>query len=286
MSDHFGVIGFKAGSAEELAGLLATLPETGADPRACGPGYYYRWQSDAGPELWIHMQREAAAASTENSEERLTIVGVTPFFSGEGRVTVRVMTLRQRPTDNAFEGAAFAEIEPGPKPHQCATVALFDLIDYACETDRQTPFIASAQIAAFPHDIAVFVDESAFNASQQGQDVKFAAKSFFASGLFAPLGDDPEGAPTYHDPDGPDFRAPAKAYLTGVIAKSETRRNSVTGQSFRWALINTLGGAMDVVASESQFRGDLRPGMIVQGEFWLCGRLTDEAVQLGLPGLL
>ncbi len=285
MSDHFSVIGFKAGSAEELAGLLATLPEAGADPRACAPGYYYRWQSDAGPELWIHMQREAAEASSTDSEERLSIVGVTPFFSGEGRVPVRVMTLCQRPTDNAFEGAAFAEIEPGPEPHQCATVALFDLVDYACAAERETPFIAAAQITAFPHDIAVFVDEAAFNASQDGQDVKFAAKSFFASGLFTPLADEPAGAAIYHDPEGADFRAPARAYLTGIVQKSEMRRNPVTGQSFRWALISTLGGAMDVVTAEGQFRGDLRPGMIVQGEFWLCGRLLDEAVQLGLPGL-
>jgi hypothetical protein len=285
MSDHFSVIGFKAGSAEELAGLLASLPEQGADPRACPPGYYYRWQADAGPELWIHMQREAAAASTAESEERLTIVGVTPYFGGEGRAPVRVMTLRQRPNDNAFEGAAFVEIQPGAQPHQCATVALFDVVDFACVAERPVPFIAAAQITAFPHDIAVFPDEAAFNAAQAGQEVKFAAKSFFASGLFTPLGGEPEGAPIYHDPDGPDFRAPAKAYLTGVVDRSETRRNPITGQTFRWALVHTLGGSMDVVASDGQFRGELRPGMILQGEFWLCGRLLDEPVQLGLPGL-
>ncbi|MDX2263881.1 MAG: hypothetical protein NW215_02765 [Hyphomicrobiales bacterium] len=285
MSDHFSVIGFKAGSAEELAGLLASLPEQGADPKPCAPGYYYRWTSGAGPELWIHMQREAAQASTEDAEERLAIVGVTPFFAGEGRVPVRVMTMRRRPADNAFEGAAFVEIGPGPQPHQCATVALIDVVDFACFEGRDTPFIAAAQIAAFPHDIAMFPDEASFTAAQAGQEVRFAPKSFFASGLFTPLGGEAPGAPIYHDPDGPDFRAPSKAYFTGVVVRSELRANPVTGQNFRWALVSTLGGEIDVLASEAQFRSDPRPGMIVQGEFWLCGRLLDEGVQLGLPGL-
>jgi hypothetical protein len=273
MTDHFSVIGFKAGSAKELAGLLSMLPEKGGEPKPCGPGFYYRWQSDTGSELWIHMQKDdSPPLAGERAGTKLAVVGVTPFYKGEGRVRVRVMRLRQRPSDNAFEGAAFVEIEPGELPHECTTVALFDLVDFACADSRVTPFITSAQITAFPHQLAVFENEAAFQASQAKEDVKFAPKSFFASGLFTPV-DEPEGTPTFHDPDGSIFRAPSKAYFTGVVEKSELRHNPVTNQNFRWALVSTLGGTMDLVADESKIGANIAPGTIVQGEFWLCGRL-------------
>ncbi len=275
MTDHFSVIGFKASSAQELAGLLSKLPEDGAEPRECGPGYYYRWSSDAGSELWIHMKKDETPETSETpSEEKLSVIGVTPFFAGEGRMKVRVMTLRQRPSDNAFEGAAFVEIEPGPEPHQCTTVALFDLVDFACTANRATPFVTAAQITAFPHDLAVFADEAAFQAAQEGQEVKFAPKSFFASGLFTPVDQETAGH-IFHDPEAPDFRAPSKAFFTGVVEKSELRRNSVTDQSFRWVLVATLGGTIDIVADENRLKSELTPGTVVQGEFWLCGRLVD-----------
>jgi hypothetical protein len=277
MTDHFSVIGFKAGSAQELAGLLSMLPEKGGEPKPCRAGYYYRWHSEAGSELWIHMQKDdAPPASGERADTRLAVVGVTPFFKGEGRVKVRVMRFRQRPSDNAFEGAAFVEIEPGSQPHQCTTVALFDLVDFACASDRAAPFITTAQITAFPHQLAVFEDEGAFQASQAREDVKFAPKSFFASGLFTPVESD--GGPTFHDPEASEFSAPSKAYFTGIVEKSELRHNPVTNQNFRWALVNTLGGSMDLVADETKIGTTIRPGMIIQGEFWLCGRLltSDE----------
>ena len=59
MTDHFSVIGFNAGSAEELAEMVRKLPDTGAYSQPCGPGYYYRWQSDSGSELWVHLANKA-----------------------------------------------------------------------------------------------------------------------------------------------------------------------------------------------------------------------------------
>jgi hypothetical protein len=265
MTDHFSVIGFNAGSAEELADLVSRLPDAGGQSQPCAPGFYYRWRSDAGSELWIHMQKDG---------EHLSIVGVTPFFSGQGRMPVRVMKKRQRPFDNAFEGAVFVEIEPGARPHQCATVALFDLVDFACWQNRHGPFLAQAQISAFPHDLAVFPDESTFARAQAGEMVKFAPESFFASGLFSGPGEG-SGQAVFHDPNDREFHAPSRAFFTGRVLKAELRRNAVTGQDFHAALVKTLGGTLDVVADKRQIHGALQPGNIVQGEFWLCGRLIE-----------
>lgn len=281
MTDHFSLIGFEARSAEELAALIGGLPEERAESRECRPGYYYRWYTDVGSELWIHMQkamREDGENADAPSKETLSIVGVTPFFSGEGAMPIRAIAIKRRPLDNAFEGAIFAEVEPGEELHECTTVALFDVVDFACLANRVAPFLADAQITAFAHDIAVFKDAAAFAEAQANEEVRFAPKSFFASGLFMPVGED-DGQPVFHDPDAPGFNAPSRAFLSGVVQRSQIRTNPVTGQAFCWALVETLGGTIDIVAHPSQiggYEGALSPGMIVQGEFWLCGRILSD----------
>jgi hypothetical protein len=270
MTDHFSVIGFKSNSAEELAEMVSKLPDTGAYSQPCGPGYYYRWLSDSGSELWVHLAREAQGSG----DEKLTIVGVTPFFHGEGRIPVRVMKKRQRPSDNAFEGAVFVEIEPGPRPHQCATVALLDVVDYAVWANRSGLFLAEAQVTAFTHELLLFPNEQAFTAAQAGEQVKFTPESLFASGLFS-ASEETGGQTVFHDPSDDEFNAPSRAFLTGRVMSAQKRTNSVTGQVFHTALVKTLGGTIDLVADETQIQGELRPGFIVQGEFWLCARLID-----------
>lgn len=271
MTDHFSVIGFNAGSAEELAKMVSNLPDTGAYSQPCAPGYYYRWKSEAGSELWVHIAKERDSAG-----EKFSIVGVTPFFAGKGRLPIRVMKKRQRPRDNAFEGAVFVEIEPGPRPHQCATVALLDVVDYACWANRATPFLAQTQIVAFPHDLAVFPNEEAFAKIQAQETVKFTPESIFASGLFSSAGDATGGQAVFHDPSAENFDAPSRAFLTGRVLESEKRKNDVTGQEFCTALIKTLGGTVDLVADIRQLQGELRAGSIIQGEFWLCARLLES----------
>lgn len=269
MTDHFSVIGFRTASAEELADIVSKLPETEAYSQPCGPGYYYRWHSDAGSELWVHLAKQI-----DGGDEQFNIVGVTPYFSGEGRVPVRVIKKRQRPADNAFEGAVFVEIAPGVKQHQCATVALLDLVDYAVWANRAGPFLADAQIAAFPHQLTIFANEEEFTQAQAGEELKFAPESLFASGLFT-HGSGDDGSTVFHDPNAEDFDAPAHAFITGRVLSFAKRQNSVTGQSFYTTLIKTLGGTIDLVADESQISEALAPGAIVQGEFWLCAKLNE-----------
>lgn len=265
MADHFSVIGFKAESADALTKLIGALPDTGKS-QPCAPGIYYRWQSDVGAELWIHLAKPVGG-------ENYAIIGVTPFYSGRGELPVRVMKVRQRPADNEFEGAAFVEVAPGERVHECATVALLDIVDYACWSLRVPPFRATAQVAAFPHSLAIFMDEVTFALAQESKQVRFAAESFFASGLFQ--SDAGDGA-TFHDPEGEEFRAQSRAFFTGRVLETETRQNPVTGQQFCWALVQTLGGTIDVITDSEVMSEPLRTGMVIQGEFWLCARLVDS----------
>jgi hypothetical protein len=267
MTDHFSVIGFKASSAEDLSSMVSGLLEKGGEKKPVPHGYYHRWKSPAGSELWIHMQR-AQDASEDAAADPFVPVGITPFFAGQGRAPIRVRAMRQRPSDNLFEGAFYVEIGP--------TIALIDVVDFASFIGRPTPFMAIAQIVAFPHELVVFENEAAFLAAQTGQDVKFTPRSFIASGLF--VGGDSSGDIVFLDPESEDFRAPARAFLTGEVEKTERRLNPETGQNFTWALIITAGGTFDLVADDSVLSAPLAPGMIVQGEFWLCGRLVDPGL--------
>lgn len=260
-ANHFSVIGFKASSAEDLSALVNNLLEKGGEKQPCPAGYYHRLRSAVGPELWVHMQKATATGEADP----YVAVGITPFFEGEGRTPIRVRAMRQRPNDNLFEGAFYVELGP--------TIALIDVVDFARFAGKPVPFMAIAQVVAFPHELAVFENEAAFAATQADKNVKFTPRSFLASGLFVRGGG--SGDIVFLDPEADDFRAPARAFLTGEVQKSERRRNPETGQEFTWALIGTAGGTFDLVADDMVLRDALRPGMIVEGEFWLCARLVE-----------
>ncbi len=259
-ANHFSVIGFKANSAEALSTLISSLLERGGEKQPCAAGYYHRLRSPVGPELWVHMQKAADA-----EPDPYIAVGITPFFTGKGRTPIRVRAMRQRPTDNRFEGAFYVELGP--------TIALIDVVDFARFAGRPAPFMAMAQIVAFPHELAVFENEAAFQAAQADKAVKFSPRSFLASGLFK--GGNGSGEVVFLDPEAEDFRAPARAFLTGEVHETERRCNPETGQEFTWALIGTAGGTCDLVADDALLPHGLLPGMIVEGEFWLCGRLVE-----------
>jgi hypothetical protein len=262
MADHFSVIGYGASSAEALSALVSGLLEKGGEKEPCAAGYYHRLRSAVGPELWVHMQR---TGDGEAEADPYVAVGVTPFFAGEGRTPIRVRAMRQRPYDNHFEGAFYVELGP--------TIALIDVVDFARFAGKRVPFMAMAQIVAFPHSLGLSDNEASFKASQDGQNIKFTPRSFLASGLFVGGGGD--GEIVFLDPEAEDFRAPARAFLTGEVQKTERRLNPETGQEFTWALIGTAGGTFDLVADDTVLPRALMPGMIVEGEFWLCGRLVE-----------
>ena len=259
-ANRFDVIGFKANSTEALSALINSLLEKGGEKQPCAAGYYHRLRSAVGAELWVHMQKAADA-----EPDPYIAVGITPFFEGEGRAPIRVRAMRQRPDDNHFEGAFYVELGP--------TIALIDVVDFARFAGMPVPFMAMAQIVAFPHELAVFENEGAFQAAQADKALKFTPRSFLASGLFA--GGNGSGEVIFLDPEADDFRASARAFLTGEVQKTERRRNPETGQEFTWALIGTAGGTFDLVADDAVLRRGLKPGMIVEGEFWLCGRLVE-----------
>jgi hypothetical protein len=121
--------------------------------------------------------------------------------------------------------------------------------------------VTEVQLAAFAHELTVFPDSDAYADASEGRELPHAAESFIPSGLFV-TGEEPEPA--------------AEAFFTGTVLAARGRMNETTGDPFWWARVRTLGGEIEVVANPVLLSGPVSAGAVVQGSFWLSGRLRDQ----------
>jgi hypothetical protein len=248
MPSHLSTIGFEVSTPDDLAALAErVVPHTQAI-RAPG-GRYLRWAGDGGEELWLQVDR------------RGEIIGITPHFSGKSSVRVglqgRVEQKHHTALNGAFQGWA------DPDDHESGRGAypfVFDVPDAAAYDSLVLPCVVDAQIAAFAHDIAVYDSAEAYDAAQAEKAIRYASRSFFPGGMLSLAAD--------------AFGADAAAIFTGSVVEAASRTNSLTGQGFYWALVDTFGGTYDVVFDRSFGLPVPAAGAVLSGAFWLSGRLT------------
>jgi len=135
-----------------------------------------------------------------------------------------------------------------------------DVPDFAAVKDALAPpRIVVMQVAAFAHWLDCFSGDEAFAASQDPR-VRVAAESFFPTGL-TPLDDGP--APNR-----------AEALFSGHVLSVSPLANPEDGGHFFHLRVRTYGGEYDVVADAALVAGAPVVGGVVQGAFWLSGRLA------------
>lgn len=219
-----------------------------ATPIKVRRGAYWRWCSDCGAELWLQT----------NAENEL--VGMTPFFCGNGKIRVRVTAhlcdKHYAGLDGSFHGWADPDVghaESGAYPF------VFDVVDYHRHAMLKLPTTVEAQIAAFAHEVNVFPSLDAYRASQTGE-LQFASQSFIPSGLFSAAG---------------ELTAPPQAHaiFTGHVLAASIKTNSLTNERYYWAHVDTLGGSFDVVIDPAICAAVPERGGVLSGSFWLCGRI-------------
>jgi hypothetical protein len=220
-----------------------------AEPLDTERGVYFRWSDPSGAEVWIQVSTE------------IEVLGMNPHFAGKSVVRVQ---LTERPDpgspsslDGRFHGWA-DPVQADDGGLQGSYPFLFDAPDAARHDRLELPAVVTAQIAAFAHEVEAFDSPEAYAASQTGE-VKFAAQSFIPSGLF--------------NLSGADAPARAEAVFTGLVTESERRTNRLTGKEFIWCLVDSLGGSFDVVIDPELLPNVPRVGGVVQGSFWLSGRI-------------
>lgn len=252
MPSQFSAIGFDVTSGEDLA-TLASRVAGQAETIDVKAGHYLKWAAPTGEQLWLQVKRNGDA------------MGMTPHFAGKSSVRVgleaRVARSSHTPLDGTFIGWA--------NPPEGAAAGgdypfVFDCPDAAMHENLLLPAVVIVQVAAFAQHLSLYDSPEAYDEARAVEGLTFASKSFIPSGLFSPAGE-PVDPPEPH------------ALLVGHVLEAEARQNTVTGTPFWWALVETVGGAFDVVIDPALLSDGPRAGNILSGWFWLSGRLQATA---------
>ena len=248
MASNFSTIGLSVASGKELNALADRLVPL-AERLNAPTGAYLRWSDPSGAELWLQ--------ANANNE----LIGANPHFAGRSavpvRLTARLASAGPSELDGSFQGWA----DPaGDAPDSGYYPFVFDAPEYRLHDELSLPARKDVQIAAFARTIAAFETVAAYEACQTA-DLKYASQSFVPSGMFTPAGES-------------TVPPQARAIFTGHVLAAEERTNVLTGRAFYWALVETYGGAYDVVIDSSLLPGVPAAGGVISGSFWLSGRIT------------
>ncbi|MGB0833637.1 MAG: hypothetical protein ACPGR2_03890 [Psychrobium sp.] len=228
MSCNYLTIGLSADSNEEIEALIDSVYQQ-SQPILCENGSYRKWHAN-GAEVWLHIDGD--------SEVR----GMTPSFNGKSKVHIGITGLVDGDSNSHYEAAMHCWAEPNSKGDSGTYPFIFELVNKAQYPNLDFPLFTTASISAFAHQLDIFDDESDFD-KNQSQDIPFAAKSFIPSGLF--MGEE-QGIPPL-----------AVATFAGEILECDRITNELSGNSFYWILIETLGGTFDVVAAPKLIDKDI-----------------------------
>ena len=67
---------------------------------------------------------------------------------------------------------------------------------------------------------------------------------------------------------------PALVDFAGHVVEAAVLKNSLTGDPFYWALVDTFGGHFDVVIDSALLPDVPLAGGVLSGRFWLSGRIV------------
>lgn len=243
---NFSHIGFPIQTQDEFQTLISQAMEVSA-PVPAGDAFYFLYTDPSGAMLWMQM------------DENKQFCGVNPHFKGESRRKVQLVESIDR-SESPLDGALKAwAMDTNEEALTEAYPFVFDLPDFKTNEIDSFPKEVEIQLAAFPREFRAFDSEDEFYQSQ-GEGATLSAQAFIPTGLFSP-----DGQPIH----------PPQAYgiFTGIIKDARLRTNRMTGAPFFWMMVESLGGEVDVIAEAGIFKQLPQIGGVVQGQFWLSGRI-------------
>jgi hypothetical protein len=249
---HFSDIGFRVESEDALYALAEEIfPKMKEIP--CPGGSYCHYRDPSGAELWMQLN------------EKRELLGLNPHFEGKSSRRLCLTAPVERsasPLDGAYH--AWAEPQQEGEPESGHYPLVFDLPNARLLPGLSFPSEHSVQVTAFARDFHVFDSVESYYARQEADEksgFNMAAQSFIPTGLFKAEDQTPQPPK-------------ALAVLSGKVRQAQSLENSFTGQPFHHLLIETFGGNFDVVA-DAQLWPELPPlGGVVNGHFWLSGKLS------------
>ena len=255
MPSAFSTIGVPLVDSEEDYDAWARRAAGEGQGLSVAKGEYRILTSDAGPQLWAAVDR------------RGRVVALTPHYAGTAvccaRLTDRITRADESRFEGAFDGWAVSESPTSPADASCDTVpVLFDAPDYLAHLELRLPALVDVQIAAFAFECTWHRDLETFEAAQATAELPLAEEAFLYLDVFA---EDPQRAAT--------------AVLSARVVETAVQVNELSGCGFRWASAHTLVGDIDIVADPAVVEGDPIAGGLVDGTFWLSGRITTVHAQ-------
>ena len=258
---HYDTIGFTGITSKETLSALINQ----VSPHAQMIGDYAVYRDASGAALWIGINQDNEFFSAE------------PYFSGRLQ-SVWVSHVAANQYDDGFDdGTGFAHVcQNGSASENGECVYgdypfIVDIPDIASFPQTTVGTAQKIAVCAFAESAELFASEAAFAASQETQELKWAAQSFIPSGMFIDE-NAPEGA-----------RPAARALFTGIVRTAEKRHNTLTQQPFYYCEIATFGGVWSVVYPAEAFADTPQQGNVIQGEYWLTGRLADALAPEATP---
>jgi hypothetical protein len=248
MPSQFSTIGFRITSGEDLAALASRVADK-AERISTPPGEYLKWAPPSGEQLWLQITPDGDA------------MGMTAHFAGKSSIRLAVEARVARPSHTPLDGTFLAWANP---PAGAATGGdypfAFDCPDAATHLELPLPATVTAQVAAFAQQLSLYESAGAYASARAAEGVSSPSRSFIPSGLISPDGE-PRHPPEPH------------ALIAGHVLEAAVRVNAVTGTSYWWALVDTVGGTFDVVIDPELLPQLPRTGNVLAGWFWLSGRL-------------
>lgn len=241
-------IGFTIETEEDFRNMIEKSFESAYQIEVLG-GSYVQFIDPSGAELWTQLD--------VNHE----FIGFHPHFHGISRRAV-ALTSKIENDESELDGMFHAWANPvdSSEPESGDYPFVFNVPNITTLGEIEFPKNVDIQLSAFAIDFEFYPNEDDYYGSQD-EELQFAVESFVPSGLFD--FDDEEAMPEPY------------AVFSGIIRQSEKRINEMTGEAFYWMLVETLGGEIDVVVSLDLC--DQLPNVlgVIQGQFWLSGRVLD-----------
>ncbi len=250
---HFQAVGFPISSQIEFERLLKMAFETGqAIPLLNGK--YVVWEPGEGVELWVKVKDRV-------------VLGCSPHYRGEGTLTTEVQGFYSRPEDIAVtDGALLGTVLPTDAASGPFTLVA-DVPGFEAAASRVVPpQTITLQVTGFAREMNCFPNSAAFAQWQSTQSDPQNTESFRFPGLTVASPVPAAGG-----------LVPAEALITARVLKARMCNNPITQQNFIALVAATpSGGTIDIVASPQVASGELLEGGIIQGAFWLSGRVLDS----------
>ena len=233
--------------------ILSVMKNTQEIP--CRNGFYLKFSDESGAQMYLQGNKDQE------------LIGFNPHFEGKSRRKVGLIQAIERDSSE-LDGGFYAWANPENEDFENSGEYpfIFDAPDFRAVGHLEFPLVCAIQLIAFAsNDFKMFESEEAYFASQDNE-IRSAAKSFVPSGLFS-FGEDEKVDLNVVRPIG---------MFTGEIKEFELKTNSLTNENFYHFLVETLGGEIDVVADAKLIPETPQIGGIVNGQFWLSGRLIND----------